>query len=190
MSAELGQINTNTVVLEEADKGVANGVAELDANGEIPLDQFPNKTIVLQLGSSQAINTISATTINFSSILKNDITGASVSGTGVVTLPIGEYKASYIINGAMQSGGARANVATAVVKGAGGGGGIVQGSVAYSYARNIGNPNGSNSCPNFQGGLMNYTAVGTFTVVSLRVGEAGPYNSVLGQCILVIEKIR
>jgi hypothetical protein len=40
MAAELGQINTNTQVVEASDIGAPNGVAGLDANGKVPVDQL------------------------------------------------------------------------------------------------------------------------------------------------------
>ncbi len=41
MADELGQINSNTQILEEADRGANNGVAELNAAGLLPTSQIP-----------------------------------------------------------------------------------------------------------------------------------------------------
>ena len=154
-----------------------------------PIVNLDIKKIVIDLSSSQSINTTSAVVIDFSTIVENSIVGASVSA-GTVTLPIGEYKMSYVVNGVMGGGNTRANVAMLAFKGAGGGGGLIGASVSYAYYRNGNNPNGTNACIPIQGGLMKFTAIGTLAILSLRVGDAGGCNSIVGQSQLVIEKIK
>lgn len=146
------------------------------------------KVIVLQVATSQMVNGVAAVVVDYSTVVSNNIVGAS-SAAGVVTLPEGEYRASYNLNGVL-SDNVRANVLMIAVKGGGGGAAFFNPSISYSYIRNLNNPNGTNVCPSFEGGSMVYTAVGTFTVLAIRSGEGGVYNSVVGQGTLTIEKIK
>jgi hypothetical protein len=190
--------NTIEAIAEELDNILDTKLSSVQAGSNITIDNTdPINPIInssdvkrMRIGllNSQNINNVAATVVDFSDILDNNIVGASVLN-GVITLPIGEYKMSYIICG-QNSSSQRSNVLVLGIKGAGGGAGFIRGANSYGYYRGGANDFGQNSIPPTQGGLLNFTAVGTLALSAARVGQGGSCNTLLGQSQLIIEKIK
>jgi hypothetical protein len=147
-----------------------------------------NPKLLIELGSSQNLNTPLPTQVDFSSVVYNQIVGSSVAPGGSITLPPGNYKVSHKIY--MQHGGgpARRQVITSIVIIAP----VLQiifNSTTASYLRNTANADGHNDLPAYDPQELQLVNPATLAVFAARAGDPGGANTLVLNSYLQFEKV-